>query len=153
MRVTIRRRWGYSDRCICCDDCPSTCVIRDAQQWLHRLACPFLDAFLLWFTRFSYATWTLTVPRSMTFVSVPWRHIWPNHDSLRRLTIKAPGVRRGYRPVSIHIRLFCALCMIYQAFACSISFQRPGFASPDPPSRSSYHIHRAVLTRQVTSRI
>ena len=37
--MTPRHRWGYSDRCICCDKCPSTSVICDAQQWRHRLAC------------------------------------------------------------------------------------------------------------------
>ena len=36
-----------------------------------------------------------------------------------------------------------------QTFSCSIWFQIPGFASPDPPSMSSSHIHWAVLTRQV----
>ena len=34
---------NYSDRCICCNDCPfNPSVFCDAQQWRRRLACPFL---------------------------------------------------------------------------------------------------------------
>ena len=82
-----------------------------------------------------------------------WRRTFPSFDSLRRLTVKAPDVRRGYWRVATHIGLFYALCMICQAFFCSFCFRRPGFAFPHLPSTSSSHIHRAVLTRQVTCRI
>ena len=44
--MTPGRRWG----CIHYDDWPSISVIRDAQQWRHRLVCPFLDVVLPWFT-------------------------------------------------------------------------------------------------------
>ena len=40
--------------------------------------------------------------------------------------------------------------MICQTFSCCICFQIPRFASPDQPSTFSSHIHRAVLTTQVT---
>ena len=49
----------YSDRCIRGDDCPSTSVIRKAQQWRHRLACLFLDVVLLWLSRSSSSTATI----------------------------------------------------------------------------------------------
>ena len=37
------RDWGYSDRCLHCDDCPSASVIHDAQQRWLWLAYPFLN--------------------------------------------------------------------------------------------------------------
>ena len=70
-----------------------------------------------------------------------------------RLTVRASDVWRGCTPVALHAGLFYALCMINQAFSCSICFQRPGFASLQ--SRSTVivqlsHPRRAILTRQVT---
>ena len=62
-------------------------------------------------------------------------------------------MQRGYWPVAIHISLFYAVCMICQTSSCSICFQKPGFNSPDWPSTSSSHIHRAVLIRQVICRV
>ena len=70
-----------------------------------------------------------------------------------RLIIKVPDVRREYWPVALHIRSFYALSMIRQVFSCSICFQRPWFASPDPRSRPSSHTHWAVFKRQVTCRV
>ena len=69
------------------------------------------------------------------------------------LTVNALDVQRGYRLGATHIRLFVLSVWYARAFFCSICFQRHGFASPDPPSSSSIHIYRAVLTRQATSRV
>ena len=102
------------------DGFPSTSVIRDAQHWQHRLAFPFFDVVLPWFLCDDYHPLFLAVWSS---AALSRRQTWPNHDNLRRLTIKAPDVRRGYRPVVIHIRFFHAL----QAFNCSICFQSPYF--------------------------
>ena len=92
-----------------------------------------------------------TVQCSTSLGSVSWRWICANHDNLRSLTIgyKVIGNRQGYRPADIHNRSFCVVCMICQASDCSICSQRPGFASPDTQSASNFHIHKAVLTRQV----
>ena len=68
-----------------------------------------------------------TVLCSMIFRSVSWRQTWPNHDNLRRLTIKVTDVRRIYWPVAVRTLSFTALCMICQASSCSICFRRLGF--------------------------
>ena len=70
-----------------------------------------------------------------------------------QFTVKAPDVQRGYFPVAIHIRSFYVLCIVCLASFCCIYFQRFGFASLDLPSASRSHIHRIVLTRQVTCRV
>ena len=54
-----------------------------------------------------------TVSCSMIVGSVSWRQTWLNHDSLRRFIVKATDVRRRYRPVSIHIRLYARHANLY----------------------------------------
>ena len=107
--MTGRRRWGYFNRRICCNDCPSTSVIRDAQQWRHRLTCPFLEVAFQDLRGFPLRRLPPTVSRSMIYGSVSWQQTWPNHDSVWRLTAKAPDVQRGYWPVAINTRSFYAL--------------------------------------------
>ena len=81
---------------------------------------------------------------------------WLNYENLWRLTVDS---KSSWRPVkmlsvAIHILSFYVLCMICKASSCSsICFQRLGFTSPGPPSTSSSHIHRGVLTRQVICRV
>ena len=74
-----------------------------------------------------------TAACSMVPGSVSWRLTWPNHDSLRLLTVdcKNPDFRQGYWPVPIYIRLFYAICVICRASSCSICFQKPVIVSPD----------------------
>ena len=54
---------GYSERCPRCDECPTAFVIRDAQQWRHRLSWPFLDVVIL----HDLSGLHLRRPSSMTF--------------------------------------------------------------------------------------
>ena len=104
--MTPRRRWGVVRQMICCDDCPSTSSAmgsNDDIDWpVHSLMLSLHDLrgiLLRWLPS--------TVPWSIIFGSVSWRHAWPSHVSLRRLTIDSKSscsdVRRGYRPVSIHM--------------------------------------------------
>ena len=62
-----------------------------------------------------------TVPCGMIFGSVSWRQTWSNHDSLRRLTVKAPDVRQGYRPVATHI-FVCFILSVWQAKHSTVAF-------------------------------
>ena len=80
-----------------------------------------------------------TVPCSMTFGSESWRQTWPNHDSLKRSTVKASDVRRGYWIVAIHIRLFYDLCMTPKHSPVTFIFK--GLDSPP-----QIHWQRRVLT-------
>ena len=74
----------------------------DVQQWRHWLACLLLDVVLPWFTRSSSATTTIRC----SLYYLRQRIVTTDHDSLRRLTVKAPNVQQGYRPATTHIRLF-----------------------------------------------
>ena len=47
---------GTPDRCLHCDGCSSTPVFCNAEQWWHRLARPFIDVVLPWFTRSTSVT-------------------------------------------------------------------------------------------------
>ena len=58
-----------------------------------------------------------------------------------RLTVKARTSGEDIDLLSHICALLYAPCMIWQAFSCSICFQRPGLASPDSPSTPSSHIH------------
>ena len=101
--------------CLHCDGCSLTSIICDVQQWLHWLACPFFNVVLPWFMQSTSATTTIHCSCRMIFGNVSWRQTWLNHYSLRRLTVKAPDVRRGYWPVAIHIPSFYALCLTCKA--------------------------------------
>ena len=60
--------------------------------------------------------------------------------------VGTPDVRREHWPVAIHIRLAWVIGTICQASSCSICFQRPGFASPDPQPTSSSPSHLWTVT-------
>ena len=115
---------GYSDRCICCDDCPSTCVIRDAQQWRHRQSILFHSLMLSFHNLRGLPLRSLrpAVPcsRPMIFGSVSWRQSWPNHDSLRRLTV---DIKSSWRPVKIY-RLVGLLSHIFVCFVFSVWYAK-----------------------------
>ena len=70
---------------------PLASVMRDAQRWWLRLACPALDVVLPWFYTVSSATPHIHhfLVVCMIFGSVSWRQTWPNSDSLQRLTINS----------------------------------------------------------------
>ena len=92
--------------------------INDYMDWpVHSFMLSFHDLL-----GFPLQRLPATVPCCMIFGSVSWRKTWPSHDSMYAwwLTVKAPDVPRGYRPVATHIRLFYALSLICQVFSCNL---------------------------------
>ena len=75
-----------------------------------------------------------------------------NHDPWRLGVVWVPPTDPSAAMVAYQLtvakrsRWWYALCMICQAFICSICFQRPEFASPDQSLTPRFRIHKATPT-------
>ena len=106
----------HSDRCLHYDDCSSTSVICDVQQWWHRLACPSLDVVLPWFRRSSSVMTTIHCSLLYDF----WQRIMATDmaEPLWRLTVDSKSSWRPTRistcchAMDIHFLLFLRLLLM-----------------------------------------